>query len=139
MVEELDVLADFHAALFGADAHGDFTEGSDRSGRHGLAAQGVERGQSLLPEQNQSAAIHAGGDIDEIRSRHVSVNGRGTTLVNVDLAGQQRLRGGGGAEYTGVDCYAPFTEITRFARQDDRQIEWASGCDGNFEARFFRL
>src|SRR5207247_8082741 len=57
VIKELDVLADFHAALFGAYAHGDFTEGPDRSGRHGLGAQGLERGPSFLPDQDHSAAV----------------------------------------------------------------------------------
>src|SRR5205809_189896 len=120
VVEELDVLADFHAALSCAFAHGDFTERPDRGCRHGLAAQVVECRQPFLTEENQCAAVNAGGDVDKIRTRHVGMNGRGAALVNVHLAREERLRRGRGAEYADVDSHAPFAEVTGFVRQDDR-------------------
>ena len=83
----------FHAALFGGFAHSDFAEGADRSRRHRLAAQAFESRQAFLTEEDQCAAIDAGGDVNQIRARHVGVNRRRAALVNVHLAGEERLRG----------------------------------------------
>ena len=46
MVQEIDVLADFHAALLSAFPHGDLSEGAHRRSRHRLAAQAFECSQS---------------------------------------------------------------------------------------------
>src|SRR6185295_3651019 len=39
VVKQLEIFADFHAALFGSFADGDFTEGAHRCSRNRLAAQ----------------------------------------------------------------------------------------------------
>src|SRR5262245_21697277 len=93
VIEELDVLADFHAALLGAFPYGDFTKGADGSRRYRLAAQAFKCSQSLLTKQNQRAAVDRGSDVYQIRSRHVGMNRRCTTLVDVHGARQQCLGG----------------------------------------------
>ena len=67
------------------------------------------------------------------------MNGRGAALVNVHLAGQQRLRRGRSAERAEIHGHAALAEVTGFVRQNDRQIERAGRRNSDFEASFFRF
>ena len=64
---------------------------------------------------------------------------RGAALIDIHLAGEQRLRGCGGAQRAEVDGQAAFAEVTGFVRQQDRQIERTGGRDGDFEPGLFRF
>src|SRR5688572_30805724 len=117
VVEKLDVFADFHAVLFGGLAHGNLTESSDRSGRHGFAAEIFKRGQTLLAEQHERATIDGCGNVDQVRAADISVNRGGAALVYIDLAGEECLRRCSGAQPADVDRQAAFAEVTRLVGQ----------------------
>ena len=92
MIEQFDIPANFHAALLGGLAHGDLAEGADRSRCHRFAAQAFECRDAFLTEQDQCASIDRGADINDVRASDIGMNRCRAALVNIDLAGQQRLR-----------------------------------------------
>ena len=72
-------------------------------------------------------------------ARHVGVNRRRAALVNVHLAGEERLRGRRSAQRAEIDGDAALAEIAGFVGQNDRQVERAGGGDGDLELIFFRF
>src|SRR6185437_16710825 len=94
---------------------------------------------SLLTEQDECAAVDACGNVNQIRTGDVRMNGSRAALVDVNLAGKERLRRCRRAEGAEIYGEAAFREITSLDGENERQIERPGCRDGHFEAAFFRL
>ena len=75
---------------------------------------------AFLTEQDQRAAIDAGGDVNQIRARHVGVNRRRAALVNVHLCRRGALARTPWRSAAEIDGNAALAEIAGFVGQKQR-------------------
>ena len=111
MVADLEVLAGDHAELFRRLVQGDLAEGADGGGGDALAAQVGERGDALMAQEQQGAAVDGRRDVDDVGAAQAAGDGRGAALVEVDAARDERLHGHTGREDAQVDGDAAVAEV----------------------------